>query len=107
VVWGGLPLTLLLPLYMVTPGKDVTADLMSRLASAWHGLDNEYALQYSMRERQNPRVYDGPNGIIPRAVVAAWVTRDWVSDYRDLSAEEGHLTLTAEGKLIVWAFNGD
>jgi hypothetical protein len=90
---------------MVQPSKDITAVLMTRLSEAWSGLPIEYALHYDLRERQNPNLYDGPNGIIPRSVVAAWIARDWVADFRDLSAEQGHLTLTGEGRLIVWAFN--
>lgn len=84
---------------------DPTAMLMARLSEVWAGLPHDYSVRFELGERLNPLIYDTPNGVVPASFVAAWSSRGWVSVYKDLSANEGHLTLTKEGQLIVWAFD--
>lgn len=90
---------------MVLFGKDLNAALMSRLSELWAGLPLDYSLEYDLGGRLNPLVYDTPNGVVPLAFAQAWVARNWVTDYRESQDDKGHLTLTPEGEIIVWAFN--
>ena len=92
---------------MVLFGKDLNAALMSRLSELWAGLPLDYSLEYDLGGRLNPLVYDTPNGVVPLAFAQAWVARNWVTDYRESQDDKGHLTLTPEGGIIVWAYDTD